>query len=60
VDFLSYAPRDISPCMKRSFVNREYSPSTSMDRSEWEMILEQLIIMGYFVKEESVSKIDDQ
>jgi hypothetical protein len=46
--------------MKRSFVNREYSPSTSMDRSEWEMILEQLIIMGYFVKEESVSKIDDQ
>jgi hypothetical protein len=36
---LSNAPRDISPCIKRSFVDRQYSTSTDMDRSEWEIIL---------------------
>jgi hypothetical protein len=34
----------ISPHMRRSFVDRKYSPSTSMDRSEWEIILEDLLI----------------
>jgi hypothetical protein len=28
--------------------------------SEWEIILEQLIIMGYVVKQEVESEIDDQ
>jgi hypothetical protein len=57
---LSDAPRDISPRMKRPFVNRSYSPLTGMDISEWEMILEQLIIMGYVVKEVPASETDEQ
>jgi hypothetical protein len=41
------------PCqMRRSFVDRQYSPSTGMDRREWEVILDQLIHKGYIVKEE--------
>jgi hypothetical protein len=35
---LSEAPGDISPRMKRSFVERRYSPSTDMDQSEWEIM----------------------
>jgi hypothetical protein len=46
--------------MKRPFVNRSYSPLTGMDISEWEMILEQLIIMGYVVKEVPASETDEQ
>jgi hypothetical protein len=53
VQILSDAPRDILPHMKVSFVERRYLPSISMDQSKWEMILEQLVIMGYIVKEES-------
>jgi hypothetical protein len=30
-----------------------------MDWSEWEIILEQLLIMGLIVKEEVVSETDD-
>jgi hypothetical protein len=45
--------------MKRSFAKRRYSPSTGRDQSEWEIILEQLIIMGYVVKQEVVSETDD-
>jgi hypothetical protein len=40
----------ISPRMRRSFVDRQYSPSTGMDQSEWEIILEELTRMGYIVK----------
>jgi hypothetical protein len=43
---LSDTPRDILPRMKRSFIDRQYSPSAGMDQSEWEIILEQLIHMG--------------
>jgi hypothetical protein len=49
---LSAAPEAISPCMWRSFVDRQYSPLTGMDRREWEIILDQLIHMGYIVKKE--------
>jgi hypothetical protein len=45
----------ISPRMRRSFVERRYLPSTGVEHSEWEIILEQLIHMGYIVKEETVS-----
>jgi hypothetical protein len=37
---LSAALRAISPRMRRSFVDRQYSPSTCMDRSEWKIILD--------------------
>jgi hypothetical protein len=50
---------DISPRTKRSFVERRYSPLTDMDRSEWEIISQELMIMGYIVKEEVVSDTDD-
>jgi hypothetical protein len=56
---LADASSDISPRIKRSFVERWYSPSTGMDWSEWEIILEQLLIMGLIVKEEVVSETDD-
>jgi hypothetical protein len=49
---LSTAPGAISPRMRRSFVDRQYSPSTGMDQMEWEIILDHLIRMGYIVKKE--------
>jgi hypothetical protein len=50
---------NISPRIKRSFVERRYSPSIGKDRSEWEIILEQLLIIGLIEKEEVVSENDD-
>jgi hypothetical protein len=38
--------------MQRSFVDRQYSPSIGMDLSEWEIILDEHIRMGYIGKEE--------
>jgi hypothetical protein len=55
---LSDAPEAILPHM-RSFVDRQYSPSTSMDQSEWKIILEDLTHMGYIVTEQPVSETDD-
>jgi hypothetical protein len=52
VQILLDAPRAVSPLMWRSFIDRQYSPSTGMDRSEWEIILEEIICMGYIVKKE--------
>jgi hypothetical protein len=46
------APSAISPLMRTSFVDRRYSPSTGMGLSEWEVILDELIRMGYIVKKE--------
>jgi hypothetical protein len=45
---LFVAPEAISPW--RLFVDRQYSPSTRMDVSEWEIILDELTRMGYIVK----------
>jgi hypothetical protein len=56
---LADTPEAISPQMRRSFVDRQYSPLTVMDWSEWEIILEELIHMGYIVKKEPVSEADD-
>jgi hypothetical protein len=42
---LDNASEVISPRMRRSFIDRQYSPSTGMDWSEWEIILEDLIHM---------------
>jgi hypothetical protein len=53
------ASRTIAPQMKHLFVDRQYSPSTGMDRSEWEIILEELIRMGFLVKQEPVSEGED-
>jgi hypothetical protein len=49
---LSTAPRAISPRMRRSFVDRQYSPLIDMDLTEWEIILDELTRMGYIVKKE--------
>jgi hypothetical protein len=43
---LANASGVISPRMRCSFVDGQYSPSTDMDRSEWEKILEELTHMG--------------
>jgi hypothetical protein len=56
---LSVAPGAVSPRMRRSFVERRYSPSISMGLSEWEVILDELTHMGYIVKEEPVSDDDE-
>jgi hypothetical protein len=56
---LSDAPGVVSPCMRRSFVDRRYLPSTSMDPSEWEIILEECTHMGYIVKQEPVDETDN-
>jgi hypothetical protein len=52
---LSDAPGAISPHMQKSFVDRQYLPSTNMDLSEWEIVLRELTRMGYIVKEEPAS-----
>jgi hypothetical protein len=49
---LSGAPTTISPRMRKSFENTQYSPSSGMGLSEWEIILEGLTRMGYIVKKE--------
>jgi hypothetical protein len=56
---LSAAPGAISPHMRRSFIDRRYSPSTGTSLSEWEVILDELILMGYIVKEEHDSDHDE-
>jgi hypothetical protein len=38
--------------MWRPFVDRQYSPLTGMDLSEWKIILDELTRMGYIVKKE--------
>jgi hypothetical protein len=48
----SGAPRAISPHMRKSFVNTQYSPSSDMGLNEWEIILGELTHMGYIVKKE--------
>jgi hypothetical protein len=49
---LSAAPGAISPRMRRSFVDRRYSPLTGTGLSEWEDVLDELIRMAYIVKTE--------
>jgi hypothetical protein len=56
---LSSAPGAISPRMRMSFVDRRYSPSTGMCPSEWEIILDELIRMGYIAKKEPDSDHND-
>jgi hypothetical protein len=56
---LAYAFEVVSPRMRHSFIDRQYSPLTGMDRSEWEIILGELIRMGFHVKQEPVSESDD-
>jgi hypothetical protein len=56
---LSAAPGTISLHMRRSFVDRRYSPSIGMCLSEWEVILDELTHMGYIVKEEPTSDNDE-
>jgi hypothetical protein len=55
---LANATRVVLPRMRQSFVDRQYSPSTGMDQSEWEISLEELTCMGLIVKKESVSDGD--
>jgi hypothetical protein len=55
---LAHALGAISPRMRWSFVDWQYSPSIGMGRSEWEIILEELTCMGLIVKTEPVSDGD--
>jgi hypothetical protein len=57
---LSDAAGAISPRMRHSFVDRQYSPSTSVYHSEWEIILGELIHMGFLVKHEPVSEGENE
>jgi hypothetical protein len=50
---------DLPPRTRDSFLERRYSPSTGMESNEWEIILEQLLVMGLIVKHEVVSDDDD-
>jgi hypothetical protein len=59
VQILADAFRAILSRMRRSFVDRQYTPSTGMDQSEWEIILGELIRMGFLVKQEPLSEGDD-
>jgi hypothetical protein len=45
--------------MRRLFIDKQYLPSTHMDQSEWEIILGELIRMGFLVKQEPVNEGDD-
>jgi hypothetical protein len=48
-------PSELFHHMQMSFVDRQYSPSTGIDQSEWEIILMELTRMGYIVKKEPES-----
>jgi hypothetical protein len=39
------------PAIRQSFKDGRYSPSTSMEEREWQIILEQFIASGIFCKE---------
>jgi hypothetical protein len=41
----------ISTRMRHSFVDMQYSPSIGMDRTECEIIFEELTYMGFLVKQ---------
>jgi hypothetical protein len=58
VRILADATGAVSPSMRWSFVDRQYSPSIGMEWSEWEIILEELTRMGLLVKKEPVSDGD--
>jgi hypothetical protein len=47
--------RELPPIVKQSFQEGHYSPSTGMEMSEWQIMLEQFIAMGVVVKEEVVN-----
>jgi hypothetical protein len=49
---------DLPPWIRNSFLERRYLPSTGMDHSECEVILEQLLAMRLIVKQEVVSDDD--
>jgi hypothetical protein len=38
--------------MRRSFVDKQYTPSIGMGLSEWKISLEELTRVGYIVKKE--------
>jgi hypothetical protein len=42
----------ILPRIKRSLLDRRYSPSTGMGLCEWEIVLNELTRAGYIVKKE--------
>jgi hypothetical protein len=46
---------ELQPIVKQSFQEGCYSPSTGMEMSEWQIMLEQLIAMGVVIKEEDVN-----
>jgi hypothetical protein len=46
---------DLPPIVKKSVQEGRYSPSTGMEMSEWQIILEQFIMMGVVVKEQVVN-----
>jgi hypothetical protein len=52
------ASGDLPPRVRNSFLERRYSPSTRMDHSKWEIILEQLLAMGLSAKQEVISDDD--
>jgi hypothetical protein len=52
VQILAAALGAILPRIWRLFVDRQYSPSSGMDQSEWKIILEEFTRMGYIVKKE--------
>jgi hypothetical protein len=52
VQILFVAPSVISPCMQRSLLDRRYSPLTGMCLCEWEIVLNELIHVGYIIMKE--------
>jgi hypothetical protein len=46
---------DHPPMVKKSFQQGHYSPSTGIEMSDWQIMLEQFIVMGVVVKEEVVN-----
>jgi hypothetical protein len=56
---LADASSTILPHMKHLFVHRQCLPLTGMDRSMWEIILEELICIRFLVKLEPLREGDD-
>jgi hypothetical protein len=45
----------LPPLVKHSFKEGRYSPSTGMEEIEWQIILEQFIVVGVVIKDEVIN-----
>jgi hypothetical protein len=54
LDVEAGASDELPPLVRQSFKDGRYSPSTGMEEREWQIMLEQFIVMGVVVKDKVI------